>query len=396
MKTEAEEAKVKYKSTSSILDITLNDPTKLNALSGDMIIELVKIIGSFSQPSIEQYKGFIPLDIEFYKLAQPQVVLIQGNDKAFCSGGNITDIYKGLNEPNEETYNILYSGYQSILTLIHLLYFMKPIQISIWTGWVMGGGVGISINSPIRIATESTVFAMPECQIGLFPDVGGSYFLTRLFNKNPKIGLYVGLTGHRIKGKDCLITGIATHFVSQNDLQSVKHNIEALCTQIDNVTLEDINLLLNQKCLSYKSEDFKFENEDIINKVFILDSIFDIYERLRKFKDEGNEREKNFACDTLKILEKSSQLSLLIFTELCKKAKNYKDITQQYRTDIVVAVNAMIKGEFKEGIRATLIDRDRKYNWKYKTIEDLKEEKRILDEFVYKVLDINTIKTDAV
>lgn len=394
MQSEDETTKIIYRCNSSFLDITLNDPSKLNALSGDMILELTQIIGSFSQPSLEDYKGFIPLDCECYKLVQPQVVLIQGNDKAFCSGGNITDIYKELNEPNDETFNTLYKGYQRILTLIHMLYFMKPIQISIWTGWVMGGGVGISINSPIRIATESTVFAMPECQIGLYPDVGGPYFLTHLLNSNPRIGLYVGLTGYRIKGKDCLNAGIATHFVTQNELQSVKEDIEALCTQNNNVTISDIHSLLNQKGISSNAKEFKFENQDIIDKVFSLDSIFDIYARLNKLKEEGDKREKKFACDTLKTLEKASQLSLFIFTELCKKAVNYTDICEQYRADIVAAVNTMIKGEFKEGIRATLIDRDRKYNWKYKTISDLKEQKRLLDEFVYNDINSCSVNTE--
>ncbi len=91
---------------------------------------------------------------------------------------------------------------------------MAPTQISIWNGIVMGGGVGVSVHAPIRVATDNTVFAMPETGIGFFTDVGGSYFLPRIKN-NINLGLYLGLTGHRLKAKDLVKWGIATHFVPQ-------------------------------------------------------------------------------------------------------------------------------------------------------------------------------------
>ena len=92
---------------------------------------------------------------------------------------------------------------------------MKPVQISCWDGIVMGGGVGISIHSPIRIATESSMFAMPEAKIGLFTDVAGGYFLSRL-RKN--IGLYLGLTGARLKGEEVVQAGLANFFVEKSKI----------------------------------------------------------------------------------------------------------------------------------------------------------------------------------
>ena len=90
---------------------------------------------------------------------------------------------------------------------------MKPKQISIWNGIVMGGGVGVSVHAPIRVATDNTVFAMPETTIGFFTDVGGSYFLARVKN-NISLGLFLGITGYRLKAKDLVKYGIATHFVA--------------------------------------------------------------------------------------------------------------------------------------------------------------------------------------
>lgn len=78
---------------------------------------------------------------------------------------------------------------------------MRPLQIALWNGITMGGGVGVSCHAPIRVATEATVYAMPETGIGFFTDVGGSYFLSRVKN-NINLGLYLGLTGHRLKAKD--------------------------------------------------------------------------------------------------------------------------------------------------------------------------------------------------
>ena len=92
---------------------------------------------------------------------------------------------------------------------------MKPVQISCWDGIVMGGGVGISIHSPIRIATEKTVFAMPEAKIGLFTAVGGGYFLSRLRNN---IGLYLGLTGIRLKGEEVVQAALANFFVEKSKI----------------------------------------------------------------------------------------------------------------------------------------------------------------------------------
>ena len=89
---------------------------------------------------------------------------------------------------------------------------MKPFQISIWNGLVMGGGVGISQYAPIRIATDNTVWAMPETKIGFFADRGASYFLTKGKN-NEGLGIYLALTGQTIKGKNLVWCGIATHFV---------------------------------------------------------------------------------------------------------------------------------------------------------------------------------------
>lgn len=101
---------------------------------------------------------------------------------------------------------------------------MSPLQIAIWNGIVMGGGVGVSCHSKLRIATDNTVYAMPETGIGFFTDVGGSYFLSRVHN-NISLGLYLGLTGFRLKSRDLVRWGVATHFVPSERLEALKFDI---------------------------------------------------------------------------------------------------------------------------------------------------------------------------
>ena len=98
---------------------------------------------------------------------------------------------------------------------------MKPTYIAFWNGIVMGSGAGMSFHAPIKIATEKTVFAMPETSIGYFTDVSSTYFFPRIKN-NSSIGLYLALTGTKIKGIDTIKWGIATHFVPENQLDSLK------------------------------------------------------------------------------------------------------------------------------------------------------------------------------
>ena len=360
-------------------DIILNDPKKINALSGEMVEEMSKIVLGFTPSTAINYGSFVPADVVPYSYNHtPKILFFQGSGGNFCSGGNVVEVYKGILSNNKEAIK---KGYQSILTLNQLLIFMSPIQVSLWSGFVMGGGVGISINSPIRIADETTVFAMPECQIGLFPDVGGAYFLTHLFNNNPQIGLYVGLTGYRVKGIEAVHTGIATHYIEKEKTAAAKEALENLCKTKENVTVDDVKNELRKYGQEHQRENFKFPNEDIINSVFRIDSIYNIFKRLEALKETGNEKEKKFADVTLKILNAASPISLLIFTEMCKRASELKDIKECYLRDYASSDLVMLNGDFREGIRAILIDKDKKFNWKYQTINDIKNPEEIIKEF---------------
>ena len=144
---------------------------------------------------------------------------------------------------------------------------MNPKLICIWEGFVMGGRVGISINSLIRIATDNTVFAMPETSIGYFPDVGAAYFLTRIFNKEASIGLYCGLIGHRLIGNECLRAGAATHFVKKENLEMVKKIIieYGLNAEDEVIELNNLENIIAPYCdVVYSPEEFSFKDSELI------------------------------------------------------------------------------------------------------------------------------------
>lgn len=152
----AADAPVLLGRSGAVQNVVLNRPKALNALNLDQI----KIL----TPEVQEWNASDAI----------AAVLMKGSgEKAFCAGGDIVALHGGSQREQEDFFKQEY-------ILDYLLAKMKPTQICLWNGIVMGGGVGVSINAPYRIATEKTMFAMPETGIGFFPDVGGSYFLPRL------------------------------------------------------------------------------------------------------------------------------------------------------------------------------------------------------------------------
>ena len=133
---------------------------------------------------------------------------------------------------------------------------MKPVEIAVWDGIVMGGGVGISVHAPIKIATEGSMFAMPEAKIGFFTDVGAGYFLSRLRNN---LGMWLGLTGSRLRGRELVQTGIAHYYVPKKLLPELE---QAIVQKVaGNSKIEDIRQII---ALFAEKVEPKYENEETI------------------------------------------------------------------------------------------------------------------------------------
>ncbi|KAJ3035375.1 hypothetical protein HDV00_004019 [Rhizophlyctis rosea] len=156
--------------------------------------------------------------------------------KAFCAGG---DVKECIRVAESQGVPAALEFFEEEYKLNHLIGTSKKPIISIMNGITMGGGVGLSVHAPFRIATENTLFAMPETAIGFFPDVGGSFFLSRL---DGSLGPFLGLTGHRLKGEEVFLAGIATHFVPASRLKSLLNRLAELETdEIDvvNAAIEE-------------------------------------------------------------------------------------------------------------------------------------------------------------
>uniref|UniRef100_A0A0E0BR38 3-hydroxyisobutyryl-CoA hydrolase n=1 Tax=Oryza glumipatula TaxID=40148 RepID=A0A0E0BR38_9ORYZ len=172
--------------------LVLNRPKQLNALSSEMITCFLRCFTAY-----EEDDGV-------------KLLIVKGKGRAFCAGGDVAAVVRSINNDSWK-YGAHFFRNEFLLNYIIATY-SKP-QVSLLTGIVMGGGAGVSIHGRFRVVTDSTVFAMPETALGLFPDIGASYFLSRL----PGFyGEYVGLTGVRLDAAEMLACGLATHFVSSD------------------------------------------------------------------------------------------------------------------------------------------------------------------------------------
>jgi 3-hydroxyisobutyryl-CoA hydrolase len=186
--------------------LILNRPKALNALTCGMVEDMAAILGEWeSNPSVG-------------------AILIKGSgDRAFCAGGDVKAVVQlGRKGEYETALRFFRSEYRLNYAIGSLV---KP-YIALIDGITMGGGAGVSVHGKFRVATEKTVFAMPECAIGLMPDIGASYFLPRLLHG--LLGLYLALTGARLKGIDVLRAGLATHYVPSHLLGSLENAILGL------------------------------------------------------------------------------------------------------------------------------------------------------------------------
>ena len=223
---------------SAVIGVTLNSPKSLNSLDLDMIDIL--------HDQCELWNADKNLEVVYFKGAGP---------KAFCAGGDIMKLYKARanHKEGKPRPEILDRFFRNEFELDYALATMRPTQVALWNGVVMGGGVGISIHAPVKVATENTVFAMPEAKIGFFTDVGGGYFLSKL---DRKVGYYLGLTSDTLKGKDLVRAGVATHYMTTENLEKFEQDLVAGIQK--GSSGEQLNKLLDQY-----SEDVKGELQNI-------------------------------------------------------------------------------------------------------------------------------------
>lgn len=308
--------------------ITLNRPKALNALNTSMVTKLL--------PNLQQWEQ------------KRALVIIKGaGEKAFCAGGDVKAAIKPIEGPK-----FFYAEYNVNNVIGHY----KIPYIAFMNGITMGGGMGVSVNGKYRVATEKTVIAMPETKIGLFPDVGGSFFLPRL---QANLGLYLGLTGDRLKGSDAVKAGLATHYVPSERL----YELERLLARCANEA--EICNLLNK--FNESNDAFSLSPHiQHINYCFAAGSIEEIFQRLTSVNNEWSNK-------TIKTLNDMCPGSLKVTLRALQRGAQL-DLSQCLQMEYRIACRCTEYHDFPEGVRALLIDKDNKPKWNPKTLAEVTDE----------------------
>lgn len=280
------------------------------------------------------------------------IVIDHAEGRGFCAGGDIAFLRNSaINDGGESGREFFHDEYQ----LNHLLFtYPKPI-VAFMDGICMGGGVGISQPARFRVATENTKFAMPETGIGLFPDVGGGWYLSRL---EGRVGQFLALTGSRVAGPGCLALGLATHYLPSVALAEAK-------TRIANEDVERIDGILGT--LSETPPPSKVvETLFQINRHFASDQYENILASL-----EGDE--SDWAMRELATLRsKSPQTCKVALRQLAQSAA-LTDFADNMAMEYRIASRVIVRPDFAEGVRAVIIDKDNAPKWDPATPEGVTE-----------------------
>ena len=276
------------------------------------------------------------------------VVIDHTDGRGFCAGGDIAFLRNSaINDGGESGRQFFHDEYQ----LNHLLVtYPKPV-VAFMDGITMGGGVGISQPARFRVATENTKFAMPETGIGLFPDVGGGWYLSRL---EGRVGQFLALTGARIAGAGCLSLGLATHYLTSNVLAEAK-------SRIATEDVERIDGILGT--LSVTPPDSKIVETIVqINRHFASDRLEDILASL-----EGDD--SDWAMKELATLRtKSPQTCKVALRQLAESLK-LTDFADNMAMEYRIASRVIVRPDFAEGVRAVIVDKDNSPKWDPATAE---------------------------
>ena len=303
--------------------LTLNRPKAIHALTQGMCAAMIEALIAWR-----------------YEPAIKAVIVDHSEGRGFCSGGDINLLRQSaLTDGGAAGRAFFYDEYR----LNHLLFtYGKPV-VAFMDGITMGGGVGISQPARYRVATENTRFAMPETGIGLFPDVGGGWYLSRL---EGRLGQFIALTGARLDGAECLWTGLATHYLPASAIPEAKQRIAAG---------HEIGGVLTS--LSVKPPEARIEGQAaLIRKHFASDTLEDILASLEA--DDGEWAAKELA--TLRL--KSPQACKVALRQLAASAK-LTDFADNMAMEYRIGARVVQRHDFIEGVRAVIVDKDNAPKW---------------------------------
>lgn len=338
----AEAAPVITSKVGSVGRITLNRPEALHALTEEMCLIMSDALLSWRE---DDEVGIILVDHA------------EGT-RGFCAGGDIRMLAESGARGGQEARDFFKAEYR-LNALIHN--YPKP-YVSILNGVTMGGGVGISVHGSHRITTEKTLFAMPESGIGLFPDVGGGWFLPRLPGE---YGMWLALTGARLKGSDVTALGVGTHHVPGELIGNLVTQIEGA-----DFSFEPEHLLKSiLGSVSQMVPHAEIENyEDLINTCFSADSVEDILGRLAEQNDDWAEAQ-------IRVLSEKSPLTLKVAFQQLREGAKMERFEDNMRMEYRIGARQVCEPDFQEGVRAVIVDKDNTPRWPSGSLGEIDEKK---------------------
>ncbi len=320
--------------------LTLDSPASLNALSLEMIQLLQGALTRWEQdPAIV-------------------CVLLQGaGEKAFCAGGDIRSFYYRKQEASESAlFGYARDFFLQEYRLDHHIHrYSKPL-ICVADGICMGGGIGLFAGAGFRVVTEKSLFAMPEVTIGLYPDVGASWFLSRMPGR---LGLWLGLTGARFNGADAIGLGLADHAMGSRERMDLPARLAALdwsagdpCEQIE-ALLTDLQEAPGQAL----PPPVLLPHQARIDALLAGRSLQGVLARL-----EGAELDEPALTQGRETCLRGSPISRAILWRQFWQARR-QSLAEVFADELTLSVNCVLKGDFVEGVRALLIDKDKSPRW---------------------------------
>jgi enoyl-CoA hydratase len=313
--------------------ITLNRPQALHALTTNMCRLITEALVTW-------------IDNPIVKL----VMLDHAGERGFCAGGDIRMLAESGAGDGAAAREFFFTEYR----LNHLLFNYPKHTLAVMDGVTMGGGVGLSRPCRFRVATERTVFAMPETGIGLFPDVGGGWYLPRMPDH---IGLWLALTGARIKAADCELVGVATDCIESKDVSRFKAGVVADPAGLETL-LTELEADPGRPALA--------QHQDEIAHAFSKESVEAIVAELKRM-------DSDWAREQLKVLATKSPQTMKVAFRQLQLGAAARTFAENMATEYRIGARVVQRHDFLEGVRAVIVEKDNKPSWDPPTLEGVTE-----------------------
>ncbi|WP_062260970.1 enoyl-CoA hydratase/isomerase family protein [Endozoicomonas arenosclerae] len=327
--------------------ITLNAERSLNSLDKGMVDSLYEQLSSWQDDD------------------KVVCIFLQGEgEKAFCAGGDVRSLRQSVLDGDTQAPGQFFEKEYRLDYLIHT--YRKPV-ICWGNGVIMGGGFGLMAGADFRVVTDTSIMAMPEITIGLYPDVGGSWVLNRL---PARIGLFMALTGCRLNPADAMYLGLANRFIDHAFRKNVLESLQEADWSGDHyqVTFDVVQHYADNSAgwLPYsKIREHRDQIASMMDKPTLSAIIADL--KAMKTEDAWMEQARTIALT-------GSALSAVVAYEQLKRSR-YSSLKEVFQSELALSINCVLSGDLPEGVRALLVDKDNKPQWQYDVVEDVPADK---------------------